>query len=289
MTRGFVTLAVGKESYYKLANNLLYSYRNTNTAQLPWTIVCDRENKWTADFDSVILLDQPSLSYMDKLKLFSLCPYDECIFIDADCLVFQDISMLWKHMKDVDGFSCFGEALSLTSQDGWFLLDDIGEWKDKISFIPQMHGGLCFLKRGKKLYEILRLADYIEQHYTDYKFKYFEKPADEPILALAMAIAGSRPLTAKPEYFAFLPTVDKICLNKYISNQTNIYIEKDSKRRKVWVIHFQNHNTKKAPYKVARDVVVKRRVYLEYLYWVAYAVSDFVRPWCKRINHYFSR
>ena len=60
MTRGFVTLAVGKESYYKLANNLLYSYRNTNTAQLPWTIVCDRENKWTADFDSVILLDQPS-------------------------------------------------------------------------------------------------------------------------------------------------------------------------------------------------------------------------------------
>lgn len=109
MTRGFVTLAVGKDSYYHLANNLLRSYRETNNSctYMPWTIVCDRENKWTADFDSIVLLDHPSLSYMDKLKVFSLCPYDECIFIDADCLVFKDISPLWEHMNDVDGFSCF--------------------------------------------------------------------------------------------------------------------------------------------------------------------------------------
>lgn len=290
MTRGSVTLAVGKNSYYQLANNLLRSYRITNTSctHMSWTIVCDRENKWTADFDDVILLDQPTLSYMDKLKLFSLCPYDECIFIDADCLIFKDISSLWKHMNDVDGFSCFGKALPLNSQDGWFLLDDIGEWKDKISFIPQMHGGLCYIKRGEKLNEILCLAEYIEKHYTDYKFKYFEKPADEPILALAMAIAGSRPLTAKPEYFAFLPTVDKICLNEYISDQTRICIEKGKKRQEVWVIHYQNHNTEKTPYKVTRDVVVKHRGYFEYLSWVTYAISDYVRPWCKRIYNFLA-
>ena len=289
MTRGFVTLAVGKDSYYKLANNLLISYRNTNISPLPWTIACDRENKWTTDFDSVVLLDHPTLSYMDKLKLFSLCPYDECIFIDADCLIFEDISSIWEHMKDVNGFSCFGKALPLDSQDGWFLLNDIGEWKDRISFIPQMHGGLCLLKRGEMLNEILRLAEYIEQHYTDYKFKYFENPADEPILALAMAIAGSRPLASRPEYFAFLPTVDKICLKEYLLDHTKICIEKDSKRQEVWVIHFQNHNTEKAPYKAARDVVVKRRVCSEYIFWVAYSVSDFIRPLCKKIYNYLNR
>ena len=291
MTRGFVTLAVGKDSYYHLANNLLRSYRETNNSctYMPWTIVCDRENKWTADFDSIVLLDHPSLSYMDKFKVFSLCPYDECIFIDADCLVFKDISPLWEHMNDVDGFSCFGNALPLDSQDGWFLLENAGGWKDKISFIPQMHGGICYIKRGEKLNEILRLAEYTEQHYTDYKFKYFEKPADEPILALSMAVAGSRPLPARPEYFVFLPTVDKIFLNEYISDQTKICIAKGEKRQEVWMIHFQNHNTEKAHYKVARDVVVKHRAYSEYLYWVAYTISDFIRPWCKRIIHYFSK
>lgn len=34
MTRGFITLAVGKDSYYKLANNLLWSYRNTNSPDI---------------------------------------------------------------------------------------------------------------------------------------------------------------------------------------------------------------------------------------------------------------
>ena len=293
MTRGFITLAVGKDSYYKLANNLLWSYRNTNSpdththTHIPWTIVCDRENKWTADFDSVLLLEQPSLSYMDKLKLFSLCPYDECIFIDADCLIFDDISPLWDRMKDVDGFSCFGKSLPIDSGNGWFLLDEIGEWKDKISFIPQMHGGICYIKRGEKLKEILRLASYIEHHYSDYKFKYFDKPADEPIMALSMAIAGSHPLTASPEYFVFLPTVDRLCLNEYISDHTKILVEKGKERKQTWVVHYQNHNTEKAVYKVTRDVVIKHRTYSEYLYWIAYIIADFARPWCRRIRNLF--
>ena len=283
MTRGYITLAVGKDSYYKLANNLLHSYRHTCPSEsIPWTIVCDRENIWTADFDSVILLKSPTLSYLDKLKLFSLIPYDECIFIDADCLIFEDISPFWDLMCDVDGFSCFGKSLPLDSSDGWFLLDDIGEWKDKISFIPQMHGGICYIKRGKKLDEILSLASYIEHHYSDYKFKYFDKPADEPIMALAMAIVGSHPLTACPEYFTFLPTAEKLFLREYIADHTKIFVGKGSERQRSWMIHYQNPNTERAVYKVSCDIVLRHRVYSEYLYWFAYAIADYVRPWRKR-------
>lgn len=52
MTRGFITLAVGKDFYYELANNLLLSYRKKTppAARVPWTIVCDRENQWTVNF-----------------------------------------------------------------------------------------------------------------------------------------------------------------------------------------------------------------------------------------------
>lgn len=289
MTRGFVTLAVGKDSYYELAHNLLHSYKRVTPVEtvLPWTIICDRENKWTSDFDQTILLEKAAFSYMDKLKVFSLCPYDECIYIDADCLIFCDISLLWEHMKDVNGFSCFGKALPLNSTDGWFLLGDIGKWQDKISFIPQMHGGICYIKSGKTLEQILNLAEYIEKHYLDYKFKYFEQPADEPILALAMAISGSYPVVASPEYFAFLPTVDQIDLNRYIRDHENIWIKRGDKQQKVWIIHYQNCNTNRAPYKVARDIILKHRKYSEYFYWFIYILLDVIRPLGKRATKLF--
>lgn len=287
MTKGFVTLAVGKDHYYKLANNLLTSYKASAYGEtLPWTLVCDRENAYTSDFDSVILLDNPSFSYMDKLKVFEFCPYDECIFIDADCLVFQDLSPIWQHMKNVNGFSCFGVALPLDSQNGWFLQKDVGEWNDRISFIPQMHGGICLMKRGQKLNEILQLSTYIAEHYSDYKFKYFKKPADEPILALAMAIADSKPIPSKPEYFAFLPTVDKICINSYIHAQNHIYVESSGISQEVYIIHFQNHNTDKAPYKVVFKVLTKHLKCLAYPLWLVYLIEDLLRPWYNRARKF---
>lgn len=289
MTRGFITLAVGKDSYYRLAYNLLHSYKKTTPidAQLPWAIVCDRENEWTTCFDQIIILENPSLSYMDKLKAFSLCPYDECIFIDADCLLFYDISIFWQHMKSVNGFSCFGRALPLNSQDGWFLIDDIGEWRDKISFIPQMHGGICFMKRGDTLNRILYLAEYVKKHYSEFRFKYFDEPADEPILALAMAIIGSKPITASSEYFVFLPTVDKIRIREYLTDPTRILVEKNNANYEVFLIHFQNRNTEKAAYKVICDVIFSGRVYSEYLFWLAYTLLDFVRPYYRRLSNLF--
>lgn len=282
MTRGFITLAVGKDSYYELAYNLLLSYRETNEKNYPWTLVCDRENRWTTDFDNVILLDNPSLSYMDKLTLFGQIPYDECIFIDADCLVFENIESLWDKMENIDGFSCFGKSLALDSKEGWFLLEDIGELKKQISYIPQMHGGICFLKKGEKLDRILALASWIEKDYSKYKFKYFEKPADEPILALAMAIVGSHPVKAQPNDFIFLPTVKNFDIRNVILNSCARCTTGDGEICEVCVVHFQNYNTKKTAYKVSRDILLSKRRYSEFLWYAVYSVSDWIRPWCNR-------
>lgn len=71
---GFVTLAVGNEHYYKLAANLLQSYRLNGNSNAPFAIFADRENEYTVLFDKVILMDSPHLSYMDKLNIDSkLC------------------------------------------------------------------------------------------------------------------------------------------------------------------------------------------------------------------------
>ena len=98
--RGFVTIATGKTHYYRIAKNLLDSYRVNASGAFPFAIICDRENEYTAAFDKVVMLDNPTHSYMDKLRLFDCLPWEETIFIDADCLVYGDIDRWWKLFEE---------------------------------------------------------------------------------------------------------------------------------------------------------------------------------------------
>lgn len=58
MTRGFITIATGKDLYYQLARNLILSYRLFCETPFPFAILCDRENECTALFDKVILFEK---------------------------------------------------------------------------------------------------------------------------------------------------------------------------------------------------------------------------------------
>ena len=59
MTKGFVTLAVGDEKYYRLAANLLLSYRYHSNNPQPFAIIADRENSYTALFDKGVMMSNP--------------------------------------------------------------------------------------------------------------------------------------------------------------------------------------------------------------------------------------
>ena len=89
MTKGFITIATGDERYYRMARTLLRSYRQTCAEPVRFAVIADRENEYTAEFDDVVILEKPTNSWMDKLQLLQCCPYDENIFIDADCLVIE--------------------------------------------------------------------------------------------------------------------------------------------------------------------------------------------------------
>ena len=101
--RGFVTLAVGDEKYYKLATNLLNSYKYNTKNFMPFAIIADRCNEYTEKFDKVVLLERATYSYMDKLEMLNHPPYDENIFIDADCLAYGDINEFWRYFPESGG------------------------------------------------------------------------------------------------------------------------------------------------------------------------------------------
>ena len=252
MKRGFVTIATGDEQYYKIAYNLLRSYRYFSSDPLPFAIVCDKENSFTEAFDDVIILENATRSYIDKLSLLKVIPYDETIFIDADCLAYSDLNVFFDIFDGADDISCFGVVLPKESEDGFFKLCNIGSYAERVKFCIDMHGGIMFFRKNDILNKVYDTCCEIKDHYYEYKFKYFKKPADEPLMALSMAFYGLHPVSsvnpANGEYpiFSFYP-VDEKKLNVDILNG-KARVKRGSFKYSVILVHFGTVSTKEKMY-----------------------------------------
>ena len=193
-SRGFVTIATGKDHYYRIAYNLLCSYR-LNSGRYPFAIICDRENEYTEAFDKAVVLKDPAHSYMDKLRLYDCLPFEETIFIDADCLVYGDIDRWWDLFEDAGDCSVFGCAYEdLSTELGWFRTEGMGKYKDDIKFVPSFSGGVYYLRNTETCAKVFETAKEAAAHYDEYPFAIFKDPADEPVIALGMAVMGCRPV-----------------------------------------------------------------------------------------------
>ena len=199
MQRGFLTVATGDEQYYRIAANLLRSYRFHTEDPLPFAILADRENAYTAQFDEVILLENPTNSYLDKLSLYDHLPFEETVFIDADCLAYGDLNVIFAHFREADDFSCHGRVLPLEDTTGWFNYADLGPLQEKVSYCVGLHGGIYYMRKTEKTKTVFETAKQIAKNYDSYHFKgRFSNPGDEPILALSMALNNCRPIPFVP-------------------------------------------------------------------------------------------
>lgn len=208
--RGFVTIATGHERYYKLAQNLLHSYRYGTKEPVPFAIIADRENEYTAEFDHVIVISDPDNSYNDKLKLFRELPYEETIFIDADSLAYGDLNAWWDIFEKAGDFSLFGYAWrDLHCGRGWFVPAGMKEFQKDISFIPGFNGGMYYMRNTEACKRVFEIANHCAAHYSEYQFNGFSAPADEPVLALGMAACGMEPVNLDGELI-FAPNLRQL-------------------------------------------------------------------------------
>lgn len=194
-TIGFFTVATGDEHYYRLAQNLLNSYRLFSENPLPFALLADRKNEYTQEFDDVILMKNTTNSYLDKLSLYDYLPYDISIFIDADCLAYGDLNEIPALFDQADDFCCFGRILPLEDKTGWFNYEDLGELQSQVSYCVGLHGGIYYIRKTEKSAAVFATAKQIVKDYHKYHFKgKFSTPGDEPILALSMALNGCKPI-----------------------------------------------------------------------------------------------
>lgn len=202
MTRGFITIATGNEKYYHLARNLLLSYKLFCDEPLPFAIMCDRENEITALFDQVVLLEHPLNAFWDKFELLVRAPFDETIFIDADCLAFADLNEYWDYFAKADDFTGCGTNYPIDSEKGLFQDGELGEYNGRAQWKPDIHGGLYFIRKGPVCDAIYRDCQYIAQHRAEFRWPDFCAPnADEPVFCLAMAANGCHAIDAAPSNY----------------------------------------------------------------------------------------
>lgn len=202
MARGFITIATGDEKYFRFARNLLMSYRLYTDSPMPFAIACDQTNAYTALFDQVVLLSQDQTdghSFWTKFELLLHAPYDETIFIDADCLAYGDLNRFWDYFSHAEDFTGCGTNYPIDSPQGLFQVDEIGAYRSRVRWKPVIHGGLYFIRKGPvctALYEECRsiTRHYAQFHWPDYCAPY----ADEPVLCLAMAALGLHATPADP-------------------------------------------------------------------------------------------
>ncbi len=246
MNRGFVTIATGKEQYYRIAANLLRSYRYHSAAPEPFAIICDRTNKYTDLFDKVIIMDDPSFSYADKLRLPEYIPFDENIFIDADSLVYKDINDFWTAFDGADDFSAFGSNYPPDSKSGWFRKEDMGIYRDRVQYIPEFIGGVYFLRKTAVIHEFYETVKHIRSTYHDYTFRQFADVADEPVYALAMSVFGFRTAADKSPDICFFPHhtffESDISLGKVIYESR--YLPERGQIPEAYIVHWGSGSTK---------------------------------------------
>lgn len=272
MKQGFVTIATGDERYYKMARTLLRSYRQTSNHPMPFAIIADQKNKYTEEFDDVVILKYPQKSWMDKMELLNSCPYDENIFIDADCIIYHDINFMWNLFANADDFSCFGKMLPLDSKNGWFT-NDVSQIY-QIHFITHLHGMLYFIRNTRKLEQMYELCQNIIENYDLLTFNGFnEILADEPVYALMMAILNLKPIERKAEYYCFVPFATSIKTNYYMK-KVSYSNPKDGEVNKCFIVHWGNTNTEKYKYKFD-DQAINLPVNKQNMLWVR--LMDFIK------------
>lgn len=208
--KGFVTIATGSKKYHKMAYILMSSYKLTSNNPYRFAIITDKETEYTDKFDDVIIVKNATKTYMDKIDLLINSPYKESIFIDADSIIYNDLNKYWDIFEKSSDFSAFGRILPIDNKDGWFSFEKSGKYKDEINNILDIHGGIYYLRKGEICNKIYEVSQEIIKNYDDFSFRKFKKPADEPILALAMEINNCNPIVSETKNYAWLRRTKKI-------------------------------------------------------------------------------
>jgi len=183
---GIITIAQGEKRYIEMAKMLAVSLLLTNPSIKRAVITDAPDDEFDGLFDTYIPYNKTyGKGLSQKLYLDKYSPFDETIFIDADCLVFKSLEPVITLCKKYS-FVVFGDQLS---SGEWYM--DVAAMCKKFNLpsIPLFNGGTYYFNKSALALKIYDKARELKENYVELGFKDFRGSInEEPLIAVAMAI-----------------------------------------------------------------------------------------------------
>lgn len=190
--RGIVTMAFGPERFIEMAKWFAMSLK-VNAPQLPTAILTDSHDAELTQLYTYVIPYQPTMgNYMEpKFHLDRFAPFEESLYVDADCLAVTDLNKLF----DLFRGQYFGipgwRYLTRTDQDPNVdvaqVLDHFG-----LSSLAKFNGGCYFFRRSPETTAFFSTARDLFSKAKSLKIGSYSGGgfSDEPLFALALGIHG---------------------------------------------------------------------------------------------------
>ena len=114
-SRGYLTMAVGRSRYLEMAVDMALSLRGHTSHPISLAadeaLATEAETRYAGVFDEVVRLEERFLvGRALKYGTAAATPYEETIFVDADCIVLGSLDCLWRVLGATD-LAMVGELL----------------------------------------------------------------------------------------------------------------------------------------------------------------------------------
>ncbi len=199
--QGYITIALGPQKYVDMAVNLAKSIRFFDPTR-PICLIHDAHVILSdADrgvFDDLRLLtaDPAYVGVANKIRIYDVSPYDETMYIDADCLLGRgDIDRHWQKAAK-HYFTMTGEkAVSGT----WNDLDIANICQNfSIPYVVRMNSGVLYFKKSTETAAFFAKVNWLyHNHRTTISNIHQSRTnqyADEPLFGVAMGMFGLSPV-----------------------------------------------------------------------------------------------
>lgn len=205
MNQGYITLATGPREYLEMAINLMLSLKH-NDPKRETCIVLDEGTCLPDEFkpfvDHVVHLRAAEGFHgcLNKLRLHTISPFEESMFVDADCLLVKDdMDRHWSKFQ-TNGFNIAGGKVT---EGKWYNFD-IHEVikKIEIPYMVKMNSGVFYFRKGKETNAFFNTTHSLVSKHKNLLGSLHRNQlqlADEPFIGAALGVHLLTPISYNPE------------------------------------------------------------------------------------------
>ncbi|MTJ83675.1 MAG: hypothetical protein F8N37_22030 [Telmatospirillum sp.] len=211
--QGYVTVALDKQKYVDMAVNLARSIRYFDPGRPVCLIYNEKVSLPQGDdavfTDKVLLPADPDyVGCTNKIRLYDVSPYDESMYIDADCLLAKaDIDRHWRAASK----SYFGMTGDKCTSGVWNDMSIEKTCRDfNIPYVVRMNSGVFYFRKCPESKAFFDRLDVLYRNHRDDLSNIHQgragQYADEPLFGTAMGEFRIDPVDGGPSEGSWMVT-----------------------------------------------------------------------------------